>query len=221
VSRNPNDFKAHLDGVPARTDLRLPAHALACAYLGRTWRVAFDAWKQREVGRATEAFHYRAAKLALWMCGRCAYGICDGVPPKSCLDMVLSLHGQDLRELRFVRFRKGDKTQHLLEAFRRRIGPFSTPTYKMEVTTDCWVPNYEMTMPRMDAVELWETSQVEALVVWLGNEYVTVNAGGVCKSDEDGAGAEGWSSGSESREDLDAETVEKARKRMQLRIHGR
>jgi len=221
VSRNPNDFKAHLDGVPARTDLRLAANALAFARVGPVWKVVFEAWKQREVELATEAFHHRAAKLAVWMCGSCAYDICDGVPPKSCLDMVLSLHGRDLRELRCVRFRKGDKTQHLLEAFRRGSGPYIRPTYKTEVPTDCWVPNYELTMPRMDAVELWETSQVEALVVWLGNEYVTVNAGGACKSDESEAGAEGWSSGSESRADLDAETVEKARKRMQLRIHGR
>ncbi len=115
------------------------------------------------MGRATEAFHHRAAKLTVWMCGLRSYCICDGVPPKSCLDMVLSLHGRDLRELRFVRFRKGDKAQHLLEAFRRRIGPFSSPTYKTEVPNDCWVPNYELTMPRMDAVELWETSQAEAL----------------------------------------------------------
>lgn len=178
LSRNTNEYKAHLDGVPARTDLRLAANALAFARVGRVWTVAFDAWKKREVELATEAFHHRAAKLAVWMCGRCAYDLHDGVPPKSCLDMVLSLHGRDLRELRFVRFRKGDKTQHLLEAFRRRSGPFSSPTYKTEVPTDCWVPNYELTMPRMDAVEDWEISTTEALAVWLGNEYVAVNAGG-------------------------------------------
>ena len=91
---------------------------------------------------------------------------------------MLSLHGRDLRELRFVRLRKGERTQHLLEAFRRRSGPFSSPTYKTEVPTDCWVPDYELTMPRMDAVEDWEISTAEALAVWLGNEYVAVNAGG-------------------------------------------
>ena len=236
VSRNTNDFKAHLDGVPARTDLRLAANALAFARVGRVWKVAFDAWKQREVELAIEAFHHRAAKLAVRMCGRCAYDICDDVPPKSCLDMVLSLHGRDVRELRFVRFRKGDKTQHLIEAFRRRSSPFSTPTYKTEVPTDCWVPDYELTMPRMDAVEMWENSQVETLVVWLGNEYDTVNAGHGfekkkgCRQRKAGRKSSSSSSDDDDDEeaeivdgivDLDPETVEKARKRMQLRIHGR
>jgi hypothetical protein len=168
VSRNPNDFKAHLDGVPARTDLRLAANALAFARVGRVWKVVFEAWKQREVELATEAFEYRSAKLAVRMCGIGAYDICESLPKYSVLDVVLSLHGRDLLEVRFVRIRITN-TQHDIEAFWGHPVPgrFS-PTYKTPTPADCWFHDYQLTKPRMDAVELWETSQAEALVGWMG-----------------------------------------------------
>lgn len=167
VSRNDNDYKANLDGVPVRTDLRLPAHALACAYVGPVWRVAFAEWKQREVERATEAFHERAAKLGIRMCALGAYPILAPVPMSSVLDVVLSLHGRDLEQVRFVRFRKGDPNKHLLKALVRENGRYCR-AYTTDTPEDCWARGYEMTMPRVEALEVWETSQAETIAGWLG-----------------------------------------------------
>jgi hypothetical protein len=81
---------------------------------------------------------------------------------------VLSLHGRDLLEVRFVRIRITN-TQHDIEAFWGHpvAGRFS-PTYKTPTPADCWFHDYKLTKPRMDSVELWETSQASALVAWMG-----------------------------------------------------
>ena len=165
-----SDYKAHLHGAPVRSELVVPREVSAYPLVSRSFHAAFVQWKHTELCRATVGLVFRATGLAMRMCVRSAYPP-QGVPPCSKLELVVSVHDQEVLTLRFVR--RGKLRKHSLNAVVRMEGRLcSRRGWSKETAKAGWAAGYIAPQGDgpFDDVEAWAHRQEGALRRWLRSE---------------------------------------------------
>jgi hypothetical protein len=162
------------------TRVEVGAGLRMCGGVGRVWRKALVAWREREAGRAVEEILGLGAEEAVNMCGRERYGLGGALkavyPWHSWLVLGVLVEGKLVAEVRFVR--EGSGLRHTLAA-QVEGGVGTSGMWRTATPKEAWkraVAAWDVvgTAARARRVRRWGRETRKALGAWCVEECMKV-----------------------------------------------